>query len=60
MKLIYHPIRPNDNYVSAINEAIVEMSKGQDVNIACPYLSLDYLERIISISKKMEINYGYL
>jgi hypothetical protein len=55
MKLIYHPTRPNDNYVSAFDEAIVEMSKGQDINIACPYLSLNYLERIISISKKWKL-----
>jgi hypothetical protein len=46
-KLIYHTPASSAGDVSPFDVAITEMSEGQDVCIACPYLGLSYLRRIV-------------
>lgn len=45
--LIYHQPEEPEGTPSPIKEAIDQMVRGQHVDIACPYLSLPYLEQII-------------
>ncbi len=45
MKLIYHSLDETDKN-SPFDEAILEIAKGKNIFIACPYLGLAYLEKI--------------
>ena len=46
-KLIYHTPDSMAGGASPFDIAILEMLEGQEVRIACPYLGLSYLERIL-------------
>lgn len=54
--LIYHHLdsKATDN-ISPFDKAIVSMVSGQDIKIACPYLSVDYLQRLFSLCKTWQI-----
>jgi len=55
IKLIYHTPESASGGVSPFDEAIIHITTGEDVLIACPYLSLSYLERIINLSKSWRV-----
>jgi PLD-like domain len=55
IRLVYHPIEGNRWHVSPFDEAIVQMARNKDVLIACPYIGLGYIERIISICNSVLI-----
>ena len=48
MKLIYH--KDEDEY-SVFDTEIIELVRNKNIRIACPYLGIKYLERIINLSK---------
>jgi PLD-like domain len=50
MKLIYHTDESASGGVSPFDEAIVKIVSSQKISIICPYLNLEYLSRIISLS----------
>jgi len=55
IKLIYHTPESASGGVSPFDEAIIHITTGEDVLIACPYLSLSYLERIIGLGKSWRV-----
>ena len=48
-KLLYHPTRTTRD-ISPFDEAVVAISTGAHVCIACPYIGLDYFSRIVDLS----------
>jgi len=50
VRLVYHTPDSMDDGVSPFDTVITEMVEGQELHIACPYLGLDYLQRIITRS----------
>lgn len=46
-KLIYHTVETANGGVSPFDEAITALSHSGNLRIACPYLSLNYLKRLI-------------
>ncbi|MEO6908067.1 MAG: phospholipase D-like domain-containing protein, partial [Abditibacteriaceae bacterium] len=54
-ELIYHPSNSAPGDVSPFDEAIIYVVEFEDVKIACPYLGLAYLQRIISLSQSWKI-----
>jgi hypothetical protein len=52
IQLIYHQDQDN---VSPFDLSIARIVKGQDIKIICPYLGLDYLERIINQCKTWQL-----
>lgn len=55
IRLIYHALENQEGNISPFDEAITEIVSGQDTWIACPYLGLDYLNRIISLSRSWRV-----
>lgn len=55
MKLIYHPPNQTTPSVSPFDAAIMEMVAGTHVRIACPYLGVEYLNRIIGKAKSWQL-----
>lgn len=49
-KLIYHTPESMAGGVSPFDAAITDMVSGRDIRIACPYLGLDYLQRLIRLA----------
>ncbi len=47
-ELIYHKLDNKHGSVSPFDAAIMGMAEGQELFIACPYLGLDYLNRIVA------------
>ena len=45
-RLIYHPLESIRGGVSPFDDAIINMVSGEDVRIACPYIGLEYLQRL--------------
>ena len=54
-KLIYHTPESCLGGVSPFDAAVTEMIDGHDVAIACPYLGLTYLQRIIDGSERWRV-----
>lgn len=52
MKLIYHKEK---DIISAFDSEIVEICKNEEVNIVCPYISIDYLKSRISKVKNWKL-----
>lgn len=55
MKLIYHPPIQTSEAVSPFDAAIMEMVAGKHVSIACPYLGVEYLNRVIANAKSWQL-----
>ena len=55
IKLVYHTPESASGGVSPFDEAIIRIIADEDILIACPYLSLSYLERIISLSRSWRV-----
>ena len=55
IKLIYHSFKSIHNIISPFDKAIVEIVKNQDIQMATPYLSLNYINRIISLTKSWRL-----
>ncbi len=55
MKLIYHPPHQTTQDVSPIDAAIMGMVADKHVRIACPYLGVEYLHRIIARAKSWQL-----
>ncbi len=51
VRLIHHRIESVAGSVSPFDESIVQVVAGQEARIACPYLGLNYLHRIVGLSK---------
>ncbi len=49
-RLIYHTPDSMTGAASPFDTAIMDMTEGQDLQIACPYLGLSYVQRIIERS----------
>jgi predicted DNA-binding transcriptional regulator AlpA len=47
IRLIYHTIESATGGVSPFDDVLTTTTRGQDILIGCPYLSLDYLKRLI-------------
>jgi hypothetical protein len=45
-RLIYHTLESIRGGVSPFDDAIINMVSGEDVRIACPYIGLEYLQRL--------------
>jgi hypothetical protein len=54
LKLIYHKENAPSN-VSPFDEAVVQIAHNEHVNIACPYLGLNYLSRITLLCKSWRL-----
>lgn len=55
IRLIYHTLEEQAGTISPFDEAITEMVEGQHTLIACPYLGMDYLRRITSLSASWRV-----
>lgn len=58
MKLIYHSMDGKDKY-SPFDEKLIELSKDKDICLVSPYLSLGYLNRLLSFSKSWRLVTDY-
>jgi len=54
-ELIYHPPSSAPGDVSPFDEAVISVVKDNNVKIACPYLNLTYVQRIIRLSQSWQI-----
>lgn len=54
-KLIYHPAETTSGHVSPFDRAISEMVSGADLLIACPYLGVDYVKRIVARARSWRL-----
>jgi hypothetical protein len=54
-ELIYHPSNSAPGDVSPFDEAVISVVKDNNVKIACPYLNLTYVQRIIRLSQSWQI-----
>lgn len=54
-RLIYHTSTSANGGLSPFDEAICSIVRNRDINIACPYLGLNYLKRIFSLSNSWKI-----
>lgn len=52
-KLLYHP--PESGGTSPFDQAIVELSHGNPIKLASPYIGLEYLEGLIALSAGWEL-----
>ncbi len=55
MKLIYHPPNQTTPGVSPFDAAIMRMVADKHVRIACPYLGVEYLNRVIAKAKSWQL-----
>jgi len=55
VKLIYHNSESASGGVSPFDEVIARIVRGKDIQIACPYLSVSYLKRILQVCKSWRI-----
>src|SRR5207248_10483111 len=55
IKLLYHTSSSAAGGVSPFDEAIIEVVKDKDIAVACPYLSLKYLDRLIKLSQSWRV-----
>ena len=55
VKLVYHTSESALGGVSPFDQAVVEIATEGDVWIACPYLGLGYLHRVIDLSKSWRL-----
>jgi len=53
-RLIYHK-QDSDSEFSPFDEAILQIVKDESINIACPYLGLDYLNRLTCLCKSWNL-----
>jgi hypothetical protein len=49
-KLIYHDKESSTGSVSPFDKAITEIVKNRSVSIVCPYIGIDYFDRIIRLA----------
>ena len=54
MKLIYHDINLA-NQISQFDKEIIDIVKGQDLLIVCPYIGLGYINRLLNLSSNWKI-----
>ena len=54
IRLIYNSLK-DLHATSSFDNAIVDIPKGNDLDIACPYLNVDYLKRITNLSKSWRL-----
>lgn len=47
MKLIYHT---DDDRISRFDESVIKVCRNAHVLVACPYVSIDYMNRIVSMA----------
>lgn len=50
VQLIYHTPESSAGGISPFDRALTEMVEGEAIRIACPYLGLDYLHRLIGLA----------
>ncbi|MEW5803767.1 MAG: phospholipase D family protein [bacterium] len=55
IKLIYHNAESASGGVSPFDEEIIKIVRGEHVRIACPYLGLTYIQRLIELSSSWQI-----
>lgn len=55
VRLVHHRIESVAGSVSPFDEYIVQIVAGQEARIVCPYLGLDYLRRIVELSKSWRL-----
>jgi phospholipase D-like protein len=55
IKLIYHNSNSVSGGVSPFDEAINEITRGEDILLACPYLSVSYLKYLIARCKTWRV-----
>jgi hypothetical protein len=48
IKLIYHNLESSSGGISPFDEVISRITKGEDVQLACPYLSVGYIRQLVS------------
>ena len=49
-KLIYHDKESSTRGVSPFDKAVTEIIKNRDISIVCPYIGIDYFDRIIRLA----------
>ncbi|RLI94180.1 MAG: hypothetical protein DRO92_03265, partial [Candidatus Altiarchaeales archaeon] len=49
-KLIYHDKESSTGEISPFDKVITDMVKNRDVSVVCPYIGIDYFNRIIQLS----------
>lgn len=54
-KLIYHDKESSTGGVSPFDKAIIEIVKNRDVSIVCPYLGIDYFDRITRLANSWRL-----
>lgn len=52
LKLIYHK---DTNAISPFDKAIIELAENNGVSIVCPYIGMDYFNRIVSLAKDWQL-----
>jgi len=55
IELVYHTPESASGGVSPFDEAITHITTDEDVLVACPYLSLSYLERVMNLSRSWRV-----
>jgi len=55
IKLIYHNSNSITGGISPFDETICRITKGEDVRLTCPYLSVSYLKHIIESCKSWRV-----
>lgn len=55
VKLVYHTSESASGGISPFDKAVVEIATDEELWVACPYLSLSYLERVIGLSKSWRL-----
>jgi hypothetical protein len=55
IKLIYHDLNSISGGISPFDETICEITRGRDILLACPYLSISYLYQLIAQCKTLRV-----
>ena len=53
--LIYHKTESFSDKISPFDKTIRNICVGKNVLCACPYISVDYIEKILKVSKNWKI-----
>ena len=54
-KLIFHDKESSTGGVSPFDKAITEIVKNRDVSIVCPYIGIDYFDRITQLANSWRL-----
>ena len=55
IRLLYHRFNSPPDHVSPFDTAIMDMVNGHELRIACPYLGLSYLQRMVDRSTNWQL-----